>query len=71
MITNKSRACLKTRDAQIRLSQVIDLSLPRQPPSQLSKQALRQAWRFQALSKAKQRFVIEMIDLLETARSKT
>lgn len=71
MITKKSRACLKTRDAQICLSQVIDLSLPKHPPSRLSKQALRQAWRFQALSKAKQRFVIQMIDLLETARSKT
>jgi hypothetical protein len=70
-MTMKSRTCLKTRDAQICLSQDIDLSLPKHPPPRLSKQALRQALRFQALSKAKQRFVIQMIDLLETTMPKT
>jgi hypothetical protein len=69
VITKKSRAYLKTRDAQIRLSQVIDLSLPER--ARLSTQAQHQARRFQALSKTQQRFLIQMIDLLERAQAKT
>jgi type II secretory pathway predicted ATPase ExeA len=61
----------KTRVTQLCLSQVIDLSLPtnaiRTPRVRLSAQARRQAQRFQALPKNRQRFVIQMIDLLEKA----